>query len=314
MTTIDASTRSTRSPLCLLARLGFVRRRFARRRDEALDRDLLGGDAEIEQRGLDEVHEGTATVAGHVVQLGQWQGGRQPVPWTRSATNVERNTPMARFFTTCAVAGFVGMALAAAPPKPVQPRFTFIDLRSQANQKLTDRFGRIQGNNFGIFANRRTDFADVKFKVADGVLLLDSPNLTVHKVAKFERIAVGQTARKLHFLHGTIFGNSNPAISDDTTIAEYTIRYDHGSTATIPVVYGKDLCDWSSPEEARTVRRGKVAWTGENDESKRLERHLYLYLCTWENPKPEKRIATIDFRKSGTSPAAPFCVAITAEK
>ena len=221
---------------------------------------------------------------------------------------------MIRLLTACGAAGLIGVAIAAPPPKAAEPRFTFIDLRSQANQKLTDRFGRIEGNTLTSLPTGEQTCAEVKFKIADGVLLLDSPNLTDHKAAKFERIAVGQTARKLHFLHGTIFGNSNPAISDDTTIAEYTIRYDDGSTATVPIVYGKDLRDWLSPDEARTVRRGKVAWTGENDESKRLERHLYLYLCTWENPKPEKRIASIDFGKAGTAPAAPFCVAVTIEE
>jgi hypothetical protein len=110
-----------------------------------------------------------------------------------------------------------------------------------------------------------------------------------------------------------MFGASGPAISDDTTIAEYTIRYDDGAAATVPVVYGKDLRDWSSPDDAKSVQRGKIAWTGDNPESERLERHLHLYLCTWENPKPEKQIAKIEFGRVGESPAAPFCVAITAE-
>ncbi|HEX4592355.1 MAG TPA: hypothetical protein VH120_20660, partial [Gemmataceae bacterium] len=79
-------------------------------------------------------------------------------------------------------------------------------------------------------------------------------------------------------------------------------------------VYGQDLRDWLSPEEAKINRRGKVAWVGDNNESQRIGRHLYLYLRTWDNPKPDKRIACIDYVKVGDSPAAPFCVAITAEE
>jgi hypothetical protein len=203
--------------------------------------------------------------------------------------------------------------IAAPPPKGGAPQVTLIDLQPQANHKLTDRFGRIEGNNLASLRTGEQTCAEVKFNVAEGILLLDSPLLVEHKAAKIEGIVAGRTARKLHFLQGTMFGASGPAISDDTTIAEYMVRYDDGTTATVSVVYGKDLRDWSSPDDARNVRRGKVAWTGDNQESQRLERHLNLYLGTWENAKPEKRIATIDFIKVGDSPAAPFCVAITAE-
>ena len=35
---------------------------------------------------------------------------------------------------------------------------------------------------------------------------------------------------------------------------------------------------------------------------------------TWDNPKPDKKIASIDFSsKKDETPAAPFCIAITAE-
>jgi hypothetical protein len=52
--------------------------------------------------------------------------------------------------------------------------------------------------------------------------------------------------------------------------------------------------------------RGKVAWEGENRCSK-----VKLFLTTWENPNPDKRIVTIDYV---TTKYNPFCVAITAEE
>jgi hypothetical protein len=220
---------------------------------------------------------------------------------------------MTRLLLTAAAGGLIGISIAAPPPKAATPKINFIDLQPKANQKLTDRFGRIEGNNLASMSTGEQTCADIRFNVIDSVLLLDSPRLTDHKAAKIEGIAVGRTARKLHFLQGTIFGTSNPAISDDTTIANYVVRYDNGATATVPVVYGKDVRDWSSPDDMRNVQRGKVAWTGDNQESQRLERHLNLYLCNWENPKSENRITSIDFVKVGNTLAAPFCVAISAE-
>jgi hypothetical protein len=221
---------------------------------------------------------------------------------------------MQRFVVVLAMAGLIGVALTAPQPPAPERRVAFTDLRPKANHKLTDRFGRVEGNNLASLPTGEQTFADVRFNVENDILQLASPRLPAQKADRIEGIVVNRAARKIHFLHGTVFGHSNPAISDDTPLAEYTIRYDDGSTAKVPVVYGEDVRDWLSPEECRLVRRGKIAWVGENNESKRLERHLYLYLATWENPTPRKRIAAIDYAKVGENPASPFCVAITAEE
>ena len=216
-------------------------------------------------------------------------------------------------FAALATAGLVGVAL-AAPPQAAERRVVFIDLRPKANHRLTDRFGRVEGNTLASLPTGRQTFAGVRFDVKPDILQLASPRLPGSKADRIEGIAVNRPAHKVYFLHGTVFGNSSPAISDDTPVAEYTIRYDDGSTAKVPVVYGQDVRDWLSPEECRVVRRGTIAWVGENDESKRLGRHLYLYLAAWDNPAPRKRVAAIDYAKVGETPAAPFCVAITAEE
>jgi hypothetical protein len=40
---------------------------------------------------------------------------------------------------------------------------------------------------------------------------------------------------------------------------------------------------------------------------------IRLYLTTWTNPNPGKKVVSIDFARTDGTPAAPFCVAITAE-
>ena len=56
-----------------------------------------------------------------------------------------------------------------------------------------------------------------------------------------------------------------------------------------------------------------MAWEGDNDAAKRAGKRVRLHLTTWENPKPGKRVAEIDFLRTKDTPAAPMCVAITAE-
>src|SRR5262249_1844800 len=102
-------------------------------------------------------------------------------------------------------------------------------------------------------------------------------------------------------------------VADGTAIAEYKVGFADGSSAAIPVVYGEDVRDWWFNERTKGVTRGKVVWQGENEWSKTNQSQIRLYLTSWDNPSPEKKIASLDYTKIGDSPAAPFCVAITLE-
>jgi hypothetical protein len=128
---------------------------------------------------------------------------------------------------------------------------------------------------------------------------------------------VGRAFGKLHLLHGTGYGSSPEGttrhIPDGTVIAEYRIKYEGGDTATIEVVYGKDVRDYWFDKDTPAVTRGKVAWEGESDATKRAGKGIRLYLTTWENRKPGKRVSEIEFVRAKDTPAAPMCLAITLE-
>jgi hypothetical protein len=64
---------------------------------------------------------------------------------------------------------------------------------------------------------------------------------------------------------------------------------------------------------APRVTRGKVAWTGVNEASLKQNKNLRLYLTTWENPKPDKKVVSIDYVSKKTN-AGPFCIAMTLEE
>jgi len=129
-----------------------------------------------------------------------------------------------------------------------------------------------------------------------------------------EGIAVGRKFAKVHFLHSTIFGNASPKIEDGTVIAEYQVNYDDGTSTAVKVKYGEDLRDWWYTKGApATETKERVAWEGENEATKPVGKGVRLYLTTWKNPKPDKKITSIDFVKVGDTPASPLCVAISGD-
>jgi hypothetical protein len=215
--------------------------------------------------------------------------------------------------------------LGAAPANDADRNFAYVDLKPHANQKLTDPFGSgREGNDLAGLPTGEQTFAGVKFKVGEGVVQLGSKLLKEERPDKVEGIKVGRKFVKLHILHATGYGNGSTIgeegkegdplfVADGARIAEYVVRYEDKSAEVIPVVYGEDVRDWWYTDTSKGVKRGKVAWKGDNELGKSFGSKVRLYLSTWENPKPEKVVVGIDYAKAGDTPAAPFCVAITAE-
>jgi hypothetical protein len=202
------------------------------------------------------------------------------------------------------------------PAAAAEPAFAYIDLAGKTTYKLSDDLGveKLQGNTVTVPQGEQT-FEGIKFKIGEGVIQLGGSFWTDPPV-KVEGITVGKKLVKLHILHATGYGRTGPGsprhVGEDTPIGEYTLHYEDKSTETIPVVYGVDVRDWWSDD--KKTSRSLVAWRGDNDAAKRLNSTIRLYLTTWENPKLDQKVVSIDYLKVGDNPAAPFCVALTAEE
>ena len=217
---------------------------------------------------------------------------------------------------------FAAFVLIAMGRTAVGDKFRFLDLQMRENQKLTKEFAidLREGNTLSGAPTGEQALLGIKFRIDKGVVHLGS-RVEVKRPEKVEGIAVRGSVSKLHILHATQYGggpNKEGArwhVVDGTLIGEYRINYKDKSTATIPIVYGKDVRDWWFRADEKGVTRGKVAWTGDNDLAKRYDCRLRLYVTSWKNPKPDVEVATIDYisRKKETV-ASPFCVAITVEK
>ncbi|HUG90164.1 MAG TPA: hypothetical protein VML55_04995 [Planctomycetaceae bacterium] len=216
-------------------------------------------------------------------------------------------------------ASFLVVSPVAADDEADTKSFSPVNLDRHFNHKLSEDFGGREGNRLTVLPGEHT-FDRIKFRIGKGVMQLGSTVYT-EKPEQVEGIAVGRKFAKLHILHATAFGGgpNTPGtewhVEDDTRIGEYVIHYEDKTSETVPIVFGKDVRDWWVGEDEKAPSRSRVVWTGDNPQANRFRCRLRLYLSTWENPEPGKRIASIDYigRKNDT-PAAPFCVAITGEE
>jgi hypothetical protein len=187
-------------------------------------------------------------------------------------------------------------------------RFSPLDLQGLANQSRTADFHQdnLRGNDLGGLAAGEHRLLGIPFRVGGGVLQLGS-RLLADKPAQVRGIKVGRTFTHLHVLHATAYSGEEP---DGVTIGRYTVRYEDGVTRAVPIVNGRDVRGWWKRPGAQEPSRGKVAWEGTNDCVKRMGAGLWLFVSSWENPRPGAVVVGLEYASAMTQ-SAPFCVAIT---
>jgi hypothetical protein len=191
---------------------------------------------------------------------------------------------------------------------------TYIDLDPKANQKVAENEGD-PGNDLSELPKGEQTIEGAKFRVGKGLIQLRGKFLP-DRPEKVEGIKVDKAFAKLYILHATGWGAPEGArgfVPDDTLIAQYTVHYEDKSAEVIEVVYGQDVRDWWDWDMSKAVTRGKLAWTGNNQRATQNNVTIRLFLATWKNPNPDKKVTSIDYLTTSETPAAPFCVAMTAE-
>jgi hypothetical protein len=204
-------------------------------------------------------------------------------------------------------AAVVLLSLVAVEPAK-EKTVTYVDLQPKTNQKLKEPFhGSTDANDLADLKQEKQTLEGLKFNIGEGLIQLANENLKDSLPEKVEGIKVDAKFAKLHILHAA--GHS---VADDTVIAKYIVHYADKSEETIGVVYGKDVRDWWRGDDAKEPTRGKVAWKGTNKAAKASGQSIWLFSFTWENPKPDKKVVSIDYVSTLTG-AAPFVVAMTLE-
>jgi hypothetical protein len=195
---------------------------------------------------------------------------------------------------------------------------SFVDLTEWVNRNRAEDQHGFKGNNLSEFKSGIKRLLNVDFQIVDKFLSLGS-KVEKRFPLKIEGIKIDQAATRIRFLHGTGYGSygepgATTYVKDGTPIGEYVVHFADETKLSIPIVYGEDVRDWWNWDKPFEVTRGKVAWSGQNLFSREQGQNIYLYLGTWENPKPDVNITKIDYVSTATTAAAPFCLAITLEK
>ena len=83
----------------------------------------------------------------------------------------------------------------------------------------------------------------------------------------------------------------------------------------LDVRYGDDVQDWwfqPGEEDKDEPGPGRVVWRGSNPLATSKGYSLRLYLRTWENPRPDEVVQSLDYVSTLTE-SAPFLIAVTVE-
>jgi len=121
-------------------------------------------------------------------------------------------------------------------------------------------------------------------------------------------IPIHRKFARLHVLHGTGWWVDGAA----RRIGAYTLHYSDGRQLEVPILYRQDVQDYWHYRERWDVSQATVAWTGSNPAVRANNGDLRLCKRTWDNPRPEVEVESIDFTSTVTL-CAPFLIALTVE-
>ncbi len=141
----------------------------------------------------------------------------------------------------------------------------------------------------------------IPFEILDGndrtcIVLRGKGRQDVAETATFP---VNLTADVLYFLHACAWAGRPGSL-----VGSYTVAYADGTTVVVPLRNGNEIADWWKPGDLDACA---VGWEGTNAESNSLA----LGIFPWVNPNPEKPIASVTARTTGTD-ANLMLVAVTA--
>ncbi|MCC6445344.1 MAG: hypothetical protein IT210_18030 [Armatimonadetes bacterium] len=197
-----------------------------------------------------------------------------------------------------------------------------LDISGQANQYRSERgwFGD-PAFTFKDMPAGRQSFAGVPFMIYDfptspvpTVLMLGGPGIPNNPAEEIRGIPVGSKADALFFLHTA---RIDAPMSDRERqenkryeMARYTVTYEDGQTAAIPIYSEIDIADYR-PKTPAPLPGAQIAWTRHYPGS---GGHAVAYMKQWNNPRPDAAIRSIDFTYGPDRRGVPALIAVTAAR
>ena len=103
-------------------------------------------------------------------------------------------------------------------------------------------------------------------------------------------IKIGKKASELSFLQCSAWSSIK---GDGKLLGKYEVIYQDGSLIDIPLLQNVNTSDWWN---ANDLPKAKVAWQGKNEAHHDVS--IGIYLFSWKNPHPEKKIKSINFKSN----------------
>jgi len=209
-----------------------------------------------------------------------------------------------------------------------------IDLVPYVNTTLRDdtgfpahaapQFVGASGNNLDEFPLGTHTFGSVPFAVQGKIQLMGRGLLRFNKAfpSRVRGIHIARRCATLRLLHGAAFvslTNSAAAVK----VAALILHYSNGSQCELGIFSGKHVLDWWGPimkteipayQRQTTAPGTELAWVGGNAPIRvlRPDWSLRLYESSFENPRPDLEITTVDYVSTLTE-VAPFLLGLTLE-
>jgi len=198
---------------------------------------------------------------------------------------------------------------------------TTINLKNYVNAKLTDPLADQPAEKEHTMAELPEGihiYAGVPFDV-EGLIQLNGPSVETGAQTwqtAVPNIAVGHLCRKLHLLQGAF---NIVAPGAHIAFAKLVVHYADGSQNELELSGGDQALrcvDAQVPHELDLLQapRTELAWVGTNPYLKKNNPTalLHLYRTTFDNPKPDVQITSIDYLSTMVNPA-PFLAGLTLE-
>ncbi len=193
-----------------------------------------------------------------------------------------------------------------------------VDLSSFYNAGLVGEWNQdgYPGNDLASLPNGLQTFGGTKFDVR-GLVQLSGGTNSLHGSTAFPDrvtgIPLGLKGDRVRFLTGVQWGDASAL----TEIGKFVIYYVDSTVVERLIILGRDALDWRAPIQALALGTDQPvpAWSGPNAYLSMTElgdRKVSLYAITWENPRPETVIASVDFVSALAGPK-PFLVGVTVE-
>jgi hypothetical protein len=199
------------------------------------------------------------------------------------------------------------------PPRDPGTRPNLLDLTLCYNARLDESWHRRTdlGNNLADLPAGVRTLGGVSFDARGVIQLAGSgiKDLEPDYPEQVTGIRIGRACRRIHFLHGTGW-----IVPEGTTVGQWVVRFADGQRAVMPIVYGPDVRNWQFwPRMSAENGGAEPVWKGRQERWKKMTGiGVRLYKSTWENPRPDADIASIDLI-SAQAASAPFLLAITVE-